>query len=185
MSLLSYNRLIELIEQGVIDADPANVNATSIDLTLGYTVYVEHPRATIIDLAAKEKPTMIKETLNDTGIFVTPGMFLLAQTKEVFNLPNNISAEYKLNSSLGRVGLDHLNACWCDAGWNDSVLTLEFKNCLQFQNLLLRPGMKCGQIVFFEHEPVPEHASYATKGQYNGDKEAKQSKGLKLNISNG
>ena len=37
-------------------------------------------------------------------------------------------------------------------------------------------------MVFFEHAPVPEHASYANKGQYNGDSEANPSKGLRNNV---
>lgn len=180
MSLLSYHRLMELINEGVINAKPEHVNATSIDLTLGNIVYIEGCEGESIDLAAKEAPEMVKVVIPKTGITLRPGMFLLAQTNEIFNLPNNISAEYKLNSSLARAGLDHLNAGWADAGWNGSVLTLEFKNCLQYQSLKLKPGMKCGQMVFFEHEPVPEHASYAAKGQYNGDREASQSKGLNL-----
>lgn len=89
---------------------------------------------------------------------------------EVFNLPEDISAEYKLKSSMARIGLEHMNAGWCDAGWHGSVLTLEFKNMLQYHAILIRPGDAIGQMIFFYHEPVPKSASYATRGRYNNDK---------------
>lgn len=180
--LLAYTKLLKLIENGNITGEAERVNASSIDITLGDVVYVERnmPR-NVVDLAKKEVPQMEKVQLNSTGIIIPPGAFVLAQTKEIFNLPNNISAEYKLNSSLARAGLDHLNAGWCDAGWNGSVLTLEFSNTLQHQGLRIRPGMKCGQMVFFQHDEVPDYASYAVKGQYNGDTETQQSKGLNIN----
>lgn len=67
----------------------------------------------------------------------------------------------------------------CDAGWHGSVLTLEFVNHNQYHAVRVRPGQKCGQMIFFRHEEVPGHASYATRGQYNGDLEATPGKGLK------
>lgn len=177
--LLAYTKLLTLIDENVISGEAERVNASSIDITLGDIVYTEYfSPSNIVDLAAKETPIMERVDISDGSIILPPGAFLLAQTKEQFNLPDNISAEYKLNSSLARAGLDHLNAGWCDAGWNGSVLTLEFHNTLQHQSLRLRPGMKCGQVVFFGHDSVPDFASYAVKGQYNGDRETQPSKGL-------
>jgi len=181
MSLLSYNRLVELIKEGVIDAPIEAVNASSIDITLGRIIHAELvcPTDTVVDIEAGGSPKMGKRNISEEGHVMVPGSFILGSSIETFNLPKNISAEYKLNSSLARVALDHLNAGWCDAGWNGSVLTLELVNCLRFHNLLLKAGMKIGQIVFFEHEEVPEEASYATKGQYNQDRESMPSKGLR------
>jgi hypothetical protein len=36
-----------------------------------------------------------------------------------------------------------------------------------------------GQLIFFEHEEVPPHASYATKGRYNGDRKVSGAKRTK------
>lgn len=36
--------------------------------------------------------------------------------------------------------------------------------------ITIKEGDPIGQVVFFEHEEVPAHASYATKGRYNGFK---------------
>jgi deoxycytidine triphosphate deaminase len=49
----------------------------------------------------------------------------------------------------------------------------------RFHTVLLRPGMKIGQVVFFKHRKVPAYAAYATRGQYNNQKEVTASKGIK------
>lgn len=175
MSLLSYNRLCELVEQNVItNVTHDQINSSSIDITLGPVFYVECERANfdstipfVIDYGAREPVPML--TMFDS-LVLHPKMFCLAQSEQVFNLPSNISAEYKLKSSMARIGLEHLNAGWCDAGWNGSVLTLELFNMLHSHSIQLRAGDRIGQIVFFEHEPVPVDRSYAARGRYNNDK---------------
>lgn len=180
-SLLSYEELVELVNQGVINAPLENINGSSVDLTLHNVIELEngthYPEA--VDLAIKENITTIKQQINNCGYSLQPGQFLLASSNEVFNLPDNISAEYKLKSSMARNGLEHLNAGWCDATWHSSRLTLELVNMTRFHTLRLRPGMKIGQVVFFKHRKVPAHAAYATKGQYNNQKEVTASKGIK------
>jgi deoxycytidine triphosphate deaminase len=99
-----------------------------------------------------------------------PGAFILAHSREVFNLPSDISAEYKLKSSMARIGLNHLNAGWCDSFWSGSVLTLELHNTTQNHAIQLRMGDPIGQMVFFRHAPVPEESSYKVRGRYNNDK---------------
>lgn len=187
MSLLSYERLVELVKEGVIDAPLENVNGASIDLTLDDIIMIESCYSNMIDscypymitdLKAKENIPLNEVTLNDSYI-MDPGQFLLASTVETFNLPNNIAAEYKLKSSLARNGLQHMLAGWCDPGWHGSKLTLEFKNVNQWAKLKLTKGMKIGQVVFWETDPVPEEHSYATKGQYNGQEKVTSSKGVR------
>jgi len=189
--LLAYNELCALIEAGVINADYNNINSASIDLTLDSIIRVESTdefSKQVIDLSAKESITTIeldisKKTFlgkpDSEGYILKPGEFILASSVEVFNLPNNISGEYKLKSTMARNGLEHLNAGWCDAGWNGSKLTLELVNVSRFHSLLLKPGMKIGQIVFFKHEKVPEDKSYASRGQYNGQTVVTGAKGLR------
>jgi deoxycytidine triphosphate deaminase len=43
----------------------------------------------------------------------------------------------------------------------------------------IKPGMKAGQMIFFEHEEVPADRSYAARGQYNNDRSVTAGKGLK------
>ena len=180
MSLLSYNRLCELVEQGVItNVKHDQINSASIDLTLGSEILVEEDGwdplrfrqgPTEVSLKQRTPLSMEKVTLGPNGYRLEPGEFILAQSQQVFNLPPNISAEYKLKSSMARIGLEHLNAGWCDAGWNGSVLTLELKNMTRYHRIVLEQGVGIGQVVFFEHEPVPADRSYAARGRYNGDR---------------
>lgn len=175
--LLSYTDLTLLVDQGVItNVEHDFINSASIDLTLGNKLLVEHytfadmEARHYVELGKRTPMKTIERTLEDGEVFwLHPGQFVLAQTHQQFFLPNTISGEYKLKSSMARIGLEHLNAGWCDAGWNGSVLTLEFKNITQHHVIGLRPGDRIGQIVFFKHAPVPADRSYAARGRYNGD----------------
>lgn len=179
MSLISYSELVELVNQGVINSDPANINGASIDITLGDEIMLEsYSTPSYIDLMEKESLRMIKHKMEEVYM-LEPGDFILATSVETFNLPSDIACEYKLKSSLARSGLQHLMAGWCDPGWHGSKLTLELKNVTQYHALLLRPGMKIGQMVFFKCEPVPEENSYTVKGQYNNQDTVTANKGLR------
>lgn len=173
--LLSHDELLVLVRTGVISgAKESAVNAASIDIHLGNKILVERnteETSSIIDYSKRQRPVMDEVTLGEDGYILMPGEFILAQSVEVFNLPNNISAEYKLKSSMARIGLEHMNAGWCDAGWHGSVLTLEFKNMLNNHAIRIRPGDAIGQMIFFRHAPVPDSASYANRGRYNNNTE--------------
>lgn len=174
MSLLSYIQLLELIDNNVITGvDEVMVNSSSIDLTLGETVLCECSDMSKQLINLRERYTLhtseFKFTEKSPFLFLYPGQFILAQTEQKFFLPNNISGEYKLKSSMARSGLEHLNAGWCDAGWNNSVLTLELKNITQHHTIILQRGDRIGQMVFFQHEEVPHNRSYGARGRYNGD----------------
>ena len=169
--LLSHDEIIELIRNGVIEnADEDCVNSSSLDIHLGSKILIEcFPFVADLSLAHRESLTTIPTDIS-RYFKLTPGQFILAHSREIFHLPNNISAEYKLKSSMARIGLEHLNAGWCDAGWNGSVLTLELKNMTQFHNICLTKDVKIGQVIFFKHTPVPQDKSYSIRGRYNGDK---------------
>ena len=186
MSLISYRGITQLLERKVIDQGEGHpmldlVNAASLDLRLGDTILVEQNpyiasysegyRPEIVELGRRDPLIMAPVNIASmpNGFLLAPGQFILASTVEKFYLPDNIAAEYKLKSSMARIGLEHLNAGWCDPGWNNSVLTLELRNLTTYHHIRLRAGDKIGQVVFFNCEPVPEHGSYAVKGNYNGD----------------
>lgn len=180
MSLLTHNELVELVESGAVEGvAPEQINGASVDLTMGNVFFREAPSAggrNVIRLHHKETPPM---ELCTGSLELEPGMWCLAETQQVFNLPHDVAAIYVLKSSLARAGLDHLNAGYCDPGWHGSVLTMEFKNINQWNSLLLEEGMKAGQIYFHRGQPVPHGASYAARGQYNHDRMAQPSKGVR------
>lgn len=180
--LLSYNKLCNLVDRGVItNVRPEYINAASIDITLGDRILRELKPSTegkprqpynVISLAQREPLKLISQSTEES-ILLKPGEFILAQSEQVFNLPNNVSAEYKLKSSMARIGINHCLAGWCDAGWNGSVLTLELMNVSRHHAIRLQKGDRIGQMIFFEHEEVPADRSYASRGRYNNDKEVK------------
>lgn len=174
MSLLSYTELCELVEQGVIGpVDFKDVNASSIDIHLGNTLIVERncgEQFAVVDPFKRTNFPQDKVVVSDGYHYdMAPGEFVLAHSVEIFNLPNNISAEFRLKSSGARSGLNNLFACHCDAGWHGSTLTLELHNCLRFTSIRLTPGMAIGQMLFHKHTEVPQERSYATIGRYNKD----------------
>jgi dCTP deaminase len=184
MSLITYSGILELLKDGVVENfNIEYLNGASLDVRLNNVVWVEDlHQGRIVDLAAKEVPAMRRIDLNNElgGTYnIAPGEFILASTIEIFNLPNNVAAEFRLKSSSARAGLDQALAVWCDPGWTGSVLTMELRNNLRNHMLKIRAGMKIGQMIFWQGEPVPEEASYYLKGQYNHDKQAQPSRGLR------
>jgi deoxycytidine triphosphate deaminase len=172
--LMSHDELVEIVSRGVITpVDISDINAASIDIHLGDTLLLEdepeHYMGSIVDYRSRQPMTTFEHTMDSDGYVLEPGEFLLAHSAETFNLPDNISAEYKLKSSMARIGLDHALAGWCDAGWHGSVLTLELRNASRFHPIRIRPGDPIGQMIFFRHAPVPNDASYASRGRYNND----------------
>jgi len=177
--LLSYHKLCDLVRQGVIEGAPLeHVNAASIDLTLSDRIMVDDMLGGVVDPTDPRTSGMLPERIPADGYLLEPGEMILASTREVFHLPATVSGMFVLRSSFARAGLEHLQAGWMDAGWHGSSLTLELIN-MRNRPLLLRPGVRIGQAVLFEHEAVPEWANYASKGKYNGDGvTAQSSKGV-------
>ena len=177
--LLSAPQLHNLIDDGVIDALHENVNSASIDVRIGDVVMVETPNfeggqhSAPVDISAKESPRFTTLKIPEEGIVIEPGQCFLAHTVETFNLPDTISGQFIERSTVARCFLEHMQAGWADAGWHGAQLTLEFKNMNQFHSLLIKPGMRIGQMVFFQHETVGED-SYAVKGNYNNQRGATQ-----------
>lgn len=183
-SVLTHKDIEKLIDDGYLIANKDKINATSIDVTLHEEYMIESTQTVIqtIDLAAKETPRFLPKIMKVSrhcSVNLKPNEFILGATREIFNLPDNVTAVYYLKSSLARCGLDHSNAGFIDPGFNDSRLTLELKNLLQNNNLKLTAGMPIGQIKFYRHKFVPKEFSYRKTGQYNGDKVVQDSKGLR------
>jgi len=175
MSLLSYVELLELVDCNVITiSDYDQINASSIDVRLGNKIIIEVgcESTCIVDPMKRTNFAQRTVDISEKGYYdMQPGEFVLAHTIEVFNLPMDISAEFRLKSSGARSGLNNLFACHCDCGWNGSTLTLELHNCLRLHHIRLTPGMRIGQMLFHRHDvPVPVDRSYARRGRYNGDK---------------
>lgn len=178
--LLTHPMLMDLVRSGIIqNVEDVHVNAASIDIRLGDSLLVESGRPGIVDLELGEIPEMRSLDPDVNGAWrLRPGQFCLVNSCEIFNLPNDIAAEFKLRSSVARAGIDHALAGWADPGWHDATLTMELRNGTQNHTLLLRPGLRIGQMVFWRGEPVPQSRSYAARGRYNNQRSATESRGV-------
>jgi len=154
----------------VVPFSENQLNPASYDLLLGELVMVEVPET------PKMQPLNIGDCTEANPFWLKPGEFILAQTKELFNIPDEIAAQFVLKSSRAREGVEHLLAGFADPGFHGSVLTLELQNARKLHSVPLWPGMKIGQCVFYELSGKPE-VSYAIKGHYNKDKTVTASKG--------
>lgn len=157
--------------QGMVEGfDPALVNPASLDVRLGDWLRVEQR------FSRKMGIVYIGDATQERPYWLRPGHFVLAETREVFHLPEHIAAQFVLKSSRAREGLEHLLAGYCDPGWHGSRLTMELHNSRRLHSVALWPGMKIGQMVFHRMSSRPLR-SYAETGRYNNDATVQESRG--------
>ena len=165
--LLSDREIRSGIKSGRIRLDPvdeAMVQPASIDVRLDrYFRLFDNHRYSVID-PAKEQPglTRMVEAECDEAFVLHPGEFVLGSTYEVVELGDDIAARLEGKSSLGRLGLlTHSTAGFIDPGFSGHV-TLELSNTATMP-LLLYPGMRIGQLCFFDLSSAAERP-YGTAG---------------------
>ena len=114
--VLNHEQISQLLDQGVVEnGQYSAINGASLDIHLGGTVLRETIGCDRYVEYRKRQPLVMREIDISAGFQLNPGEFVLAHTLERFNLPADICAEYKLKSSMARIGLEHLNAGWCFA----------------------------------------------------------------------
>ena len=93
--------------------------------------------------------TELLTVADDEPFILHPGEFVLGQTHEWVELPDDLVARLEGKSSLGRLGLlIHSTAGYVDPGWKGN-LTLELSNVANLP-IALYYGMRIGQISFFK-----------------------------------
>lgn len=169
--ILPDYQLRNLCHAGLVTPfDPALLNPASLDVRLGDTLLVETPESPEL------VPYPLEHHSQENPYYLQPSQFVLGQTLECFNIPACIAAEFKLKSSRAREGIEHLLAGFADPGFHGSVMTLELVNARQYHKVAIWPGMKIGQMIFYELADRP-HKSYAETGHYNNDLAVTASKG--------
>ena len=152
--LLSDRDLRAEIHSGRVALDPYDesmVQPSSIDVRIDRYFRVFHnSRYTHIDVAREmEDLTELVEPKGNDPFLLHPGEFVLGSTLECVTLPDDIAARLEGKSSLGRLGLlTHSTAGFIDPGFTGHV-TLELSNVANLP-ITLYPGMKIGQICFFQ-----------------------------------
>jgi dCTP deaminase len=152
--VLSDRSIKEALEKGRLIIEPLGddcVQPSSVDLHVDqyFRVFRNHSQRIIDVREAQEDLTELIDVGPDAPMILHPGEFMLGSTTERVGLPDDIVGRLDGKSSLGRLGLViHSTAGFIDAGW-DGHITLELSNVANLP-ITLYPGMKIGQISFFE-----------------------------------
>lgn len=174
--LLSDRDIRAHIDAGRVRLDPwlpEMVQPSSVDVRLDrfFRVFENH-RYPVIDPAAEQPElTRLVEPEGDEPFVLHPGEFVLGATYEQVSLPDDIAARLEGKSSLGRLGLlTHSTAGFIDPGFTGHV-TLELSNMATLP-IKLYPGMKIGQLCFFQLSSPAEHpyGESVNQSRYQGQR---------------
>ncbi len=153
MSVLSDRDIRAAVQAGRVRIDPwdaACLQPSSVDLHLDREFRVfRNNRYPYIDVREPQPELTDLVTIGDDDPFILhPGEFVLGQTLEWCELPDDLVARLEGKSSLGRLGLlIHSTAGYVDPGWKGN-LTLELSNVANLP-IALYFGMRIGQISFY------------------------------------
>jgi dCTP deaminase len=154
MAVLSDRDIRAAMQAGRVRIDPYDsscLQPSSVDLHLDADFRVfRNNRYPYIDVRAPQPDLTEMVTIEGDDPFILhPNEFVLGQTLEWVELPDDLVARLEGKSSLGRLGLlIHSTAGYVDPGWKGN-LTLELSNVANLPIALYR-GMKIGQISFFK-----------------------------------
>jgi dCTP deaminase len=154
--------------------DPVDLQPSSVDLHLDRSFRVfRNNRYAYIDVRSPQPDlTELLKIDDDEPFILHPGEFVLGQTLEWIELPDDLVARLEGRSSLGRLGLlIHSTAGYVDPGWKGN-LTLELSNVANLP-IALYFGMRIGQISFFRmSSPVERpYGSPELGSKYQGQSE--------------
>jgi dCTP deaminase len=177
MSVLSDRDIRTALEAGTVKIEPYDAHdlqPSSVDLHLDRRFRVfRNNRYAFIDVRAPQPDLTELLTIEDDEPFILhPGEFVLGQTHEWVELPDDLVARLEGKSSLGRLGLlIHSTAGYVDPGWKGN-LTLELSNVANLP-IALYSGMRIGQISFFKmSSPVDRpYGSPELGSKYQGQSE--------------
>ena len=153
MSVLSDRDIRASLQAGRVRIDPYDptcLQPSSVDLHLDREFRVfRNNRYPYIDVRQSQPDLTELVAIGDEEPFILhPGEFVLGQTLEWVELPDDLVARLEGKSSLGRLGLlIHSTAGYVDPGWKGN-LTLELSNVANLP-IALYFGVKIGQISLF------------------------------------
>ncbi len=185
--ILSDRSIKDGIASGRIQVTPYDeelVQPASIDVRLDYRfrVFRNYKYSSIDPKMSQDELTELITVNEGDGFHIHPGEFILGNTIERIALGNDLVGRVEGKSSLGRLGLIiHATAGYIDPGFEGNI-TLELSNVANLP-IRLYPGMKIGQISFFQMSTPAErpygHPSLGSK--YKGQ-EAPTASRMHLNF---
>jgi dCTP deaminase len=170
MAIYSDRDIRTLCTEGLVEPyDPSLVNPASLDVRLGPNLLIENR------YSSKLVQHSIANHSAERPYRLRPGQFVLAETLEILQIPETVSAQFMLKSSRAREGIQHLLAGYADSGFRGR-LTLELYNARYYHPVSIWPGMRIGQLVIHHLTSQPE-VSYSVNGHYVDDLGVQASKG--------
>lgn len=147
-------QLLDRINRGYIKIDPYDpklVQPNSLDVRLGnHFVWYREGEDVIDPYNSGTVTSQVEETRAESFILY-PGRFVLAETLECIELPDNIVVTIEGKSSIARLGVAlHQTGGWIDAGFRGTI-TLEMCN-VNRRPVKMYAGMPIGQLVFYTTE---------------------------------
>ena len=176
--LLSDRDILAAQADGHISLDPWTpemVQPASIDVRLDrfFRLFNNHAYTYVDPAENQGELTEQFEVRSDEPWILHPGEFALGSTWEYVKLDSTVAARLEGKSSLGRLGiLTHSTAGFIDPGFEGHI-TLELSNVSTLP-VKLWPGMKIGQMCFFQLSSPAEHpyGSAGTGSHYQGQPRA-------------
>jgi len=147
--VIGYEEILRLIKQKqplVENVDEKNIQPSGVDLRVKCVYRLKN--GGYLGIENRKNPDVEVVTKgNDEKIVLKPNEFVLVETMERVNMPNNLSAIVLPRSSLFRCGVS-LHTAVVDPGYI-GTLTFGMKNLSNFP-FEIEIGSKIGQIVFEE-----------------------------------
>ena len=151
--VLSDRSIREALDSGHVVVDPLGegcIQPASVDIRIDrhIRVFLAPEEYSVVDVRTNLDGITRPDEIPDPAPYVlAPGEFILANTIENVELPDDVVARLEGKSSLGRLGLMvHATAGYIDPGFKGQ-LTLEISNVARAR-ISIFYGMKIGQISF-------------------------------------
>lgn len=164
VSDITIKKLLKTKDITIKPFDPKRLQPASYDVALGSEFLVfDNTQGTVIDPEQDNSKLMRRvKVTKDKPFILHPNQFALAATAEEVGVSAAYVFQINGKSSLGRLGLlIHATAGFIDPG-NSLHVTLEMFN-VSTMPIILRPGMKIGQVIF-EQLTEPAERPYGSPG---------------------
>lgn len=185
MTLLPDHKIARELSYGELEVDPVNLDEqlqpASLDIRLGnkfkqYSyedMWVDLPNDAIsVNDNISEKMDSFTEK---EEVVLMPESFLLADTKEYFEIPNDMIGRVTGRSSIGRLGISiHQTAGLFDPGFQGKGV-LEIAN-VSNRPIALEPGMRIGQMTFEKLDGSANNPYNEEDNKYQGQEGATESR---------
>lgn len=171
--VLNDKKIRKLANNGMITPfNEKNLSPASYDITFNkeLSIFNDNLPGFIIDPTHDDAGFFMSKQKTDSNIYLKSGQFMLINTVEKIELPNNVAAKVFGRSSLGRWGIQVTNAGWIDPGFKGNI-TLQLYNQSPY-TFNLRNIDRIAQLVFFELEDVEN----LYNGKYQDQTEITESK---------